>query len=812
MSTLYFSDLPSLTGGMLVSLHRDQPVITLITDSRKAVVAEGSVFFAISGERHDGHAYVRPLYEAGITQFIVESDFDWRNYPSANVLKVSSTVRALQQIAAHHRQQFSFPVIGITGSNGKTIVKEWLSQLLSADYNIVKNPGSYNSQIGVPLSIWQMQAYHQLGIFEAGISKPGEMEHLQPVIQPTIGIFTNIGSAHDEQFVSREQKIDEKLKLFTHVEKLIYCADHTGLHGALAKKSIRSFCWGTSVEANLQIRKQADGYAIRWKEQWHSLRFPFTDAASIENAMHGVALMVQLGYEPSQIQSRLGMLAAVPMRLAVKEGINGCQVIDDAYNNDLAGLQMSLDFLAHQQQRRKRTVILSDILQSGMDEEQLVTAIAGKIQASGVQRFIGIGSVLSRHKKCFTVPSAFFSTTEEFINHFSSIPFSDEAILIKGSRPFQFERIVALLQRNVHGTVLEIDLGAVVHNLNYFKSKLKPETKLMVMVKALAYGSGSVQVANLLQYHRVHYLGVAYADEGAELRRHHITIPIMVMNPSAESFESLLNQKLEPCMYSMGILNDLIRFLNGRPLAIHVKLDTGMHRLGFDEKDLPELVKLLSEQRNLSVASVFSHLSGADDEQFDAFTTEQANRFVRMTDALEKTLHTKPLRHLVNTAGILRFPQYHFDMVRLGIGLYGVAPVSEATALEQAVTLKTTISQIRNIKAGESVGYSRSGISDKARTIATLAIGYADGFSRAFSKGKGVVLVNGKRAPVAGNVCMDMTMADVTGLDAREGDTVVIFGEGLPVEEVAKRINTIPYEILTNTSDRVKRVFVAEGI
>ncbi|QOI96818.1 MAG: bifunctional UDP-N-acetylmuramoyl-tripeptide:D-alanyl-D-alanine ligase/alanine racemase [Flammeovirgaceae bacterium] len=807
-----FSDLPLITGGTLVSLHRDQALTTLITDSRKAVVAEGSVFFAVSGERHDGHAFVRSVYEAGIRQFVVEHNFDWKNYPSANVLRVTSAVRALQQIAAHHRQQFSLPVIGITGSNGKTIVKEWLYQLLAPDYTIVKNPGSYNSQIGVPLSVWQIEPHHQLGIFEAGISKPGEMEHLEAIIKPTYGIFTTIGSAHDEFFENRQQKINEKLKLFRHVKKLIYSTDYAELHQQIKQDNIPAFSWGTSAEADIPVRKEAGGLSVLWKARWHTIQLPFTDEAGIENAMHGVALLLLLGYELKQIQKRLLLLRSVPMRLEVKEGINNCLIINDAYNNDLAGLQISLDFLAHQRQRSKRTVILSDILQSGLNEEKLAQTIAGKVAASGVQRLIGIGSGLSAHQKYFTIPSVFYSSTEEFISRFSTIPFSDEVVLVKGSRPFQFEKIAALLQRKVHGTVLEIDLGAVVHNLNFFKSKLKAETKLMVMVKALAYGSGSVQLAGLLQYHRVHYLGVAYADEGADLRQNNIVIPIMVMNPSPESFESLMNHKLEPSIYGLPVLKELIRFLNGRPMTIHIKLNTGMHRLGFDEDNLPELLAILAKHDNLNIASVFSHLSGADDEQFDSFTALQAGRFQAMSTKLEQVIKQKPLLHLVNTAGILRFPQYHFDMVRLGIGLYGVEPVAAESNLKQAVTLKTTISQIRNIKAGESVGYSRKGISDKERTIATIAIGYADGYSRAFGNGKGIVLVNGKRAPVVGNVCMDMTMIDVTGINAREGDNVIIFGNGLPVTEVAERIGTIPYEILTSTSDRVRRVFVAEGI
>lgn len=774
-------------------------------------MGEGSVFFAIAGERHDGHSYIRPLYEAGIRQFVVESAFEWKNFPTANAVQVTSTVDALQKITSYHRQQFSIPVIGITGSNGKTIIKEWLYQLLSPDYHVVKNPGSYNSQIGVPLSVWQLQGHHQLGIFEAGISRPGEMEKLERVIRPVYGIFSNIGSAHDEHFKNRQQKIEEKLNLFARAEKVICSTDHPAVYSAVIKKRIPCFTWGTAAEATVKVKK-GDPWLVYWKGEWLPISFPFADEASRENAMHCIALMLLLGYEPADIQQRLGGLKSVAMRLEVKEGINGCLVIDDSYNNDLAGLQISLDFLAHQHQRGRRTLILSDIYQSGLSENKLAITIAGKVAASGVQRFIGVGDMLMRHRELFDLPAEFYPSTEAFTSQFDPARFEDEVILIKGARAFQFEKITALLQRKVHGTVLEINLGALVNNLNFFKSKLKPGTKLMVMVKAFAYGSGSVQVANLLQYHRADYLGVAYADEGAELRQYNISIPIMVMNASVESFESLLAYNLEPVVYSPSLLRALVRFLNGRPLPIHIKLNTGMHRLGFDDENLTELLDVLKTHANLKVVSVFSHLSGADEEQFDAFSRLQAVRFQTAARRISDELRIAPLLHLVNTPGILRFPEYHFDMVRLGIGLYGVDPTATGRLLHEVVTLKTTISQIRKIRAGESVGYSRKGMANTERTIATLAIGYADGYSRAFGNGKGVVLVNGKRAPVVGNVCMDMTMVDITGIDAQEGDAVVIFGEGLPVTEVAARAATIPYEILTNTSDRVKRVFVAEGI
>ncbi len=808
---IQFSDLAGITGGKLLQLASNRPVVHLLTDSRRAIPEEGSIFFAIRGERHDGHDYIRGLYEKGVRQFVAERAFHLSNYPSANFLLVNSSVRALQLLAAHHRKQFSLPVVGITGSNGKTIVKEWLYQLLSPEYAVVKNPGSYNSQIGVPLSVWQIRPYHQLGIFEAGISKCHEMQALENIIRPDFGIFTNIGSAHDAGFKSREEKIQEKLALFTHVKKLIYCIDHEDIHRAVMAQNIPACTWGRSAGANLRLIQENDKYFVDFDGNRMPVAFAFADAAGIENAMHCATLMWLLNYEPETIAARIRQLRQIPMRLEVKEGINGCLLVDDAYNNDLAGLQMSLDFLQYQRQHSRRTVILSDLEQTAQSEEAWVKEVADKVTGAGVSRFIGIGPVLSRWPQYFTIPHLFFPTTEDFLTGFNAADFKNETILIKGARAFRFERISAQLQRRVHGTVLEINAAALVANLNFFRSQLRPGTRIMAMVKAFAYGNHSVQVANLLQYHRVDYLGVAYADEGAELRQHNITLPVMVMNPAEESFETLVQHKLEPEVYSMLLLQKLTAFLGGRPMGIHIKLDTGMHRLGFNEDDMPQLASVLKNHPNLQVKSVFSHLSASDNPDQDAFTHQQADRFMRMASALNEVCHTKPLLHLVNTSGILRFPQYHFNMVRLGIGLYGIDPTG-TNKLQPVATLKTTVSQVRRVKAGEPVGYSGRGISARDRTIATLAIGYADGFSRAFGNGVGRVLIHDERVPVVGNVCMDMTMVDVTGLDVKEGDEAVIFGEGLPIEEVAASMNTIPYEILTHTSARVKRVLVAEGL
>ncbi|MBX2961321.1 MAG: bifunctional UDP-N-acetylmuramoyl-tripeptide:D-alanyl-D-alanine ligase/alanine racemase [Cyclobacteriaceae bacterium] len=807
-----FSALVSITGGEVLCQAFDGPLSFLITDSRKPLVHEGALFIAMVGERHDGHDYIRSLYERGVRQFLVERNFPVNNYPQANILKVPSSLQALQQFTAHHRSKFSIPVIGITGSNGKTIVKEWLFQLLGQEFNIIKNPGSYNSQLGVPLSVWQMQNHHQLGIFEAGVSAPDEMEKLERIIQPTLGVFTTIGPAHDENFPDWHLKIEEKLKLFKHTDKLIYCADHEPIAKAVKSSKLKGVSWGFSSSADIVVSKQNDLYFFNDGNGVAEIHFPFSDAASIENASHCVAVMLVLQYDYRTIQQRIHLLRSVPMRLELKEGLHQSQLVDDTYNNDLAGLQMSLEFLKNQQQKNGRVVVLSDILQSGLNDEVLVKRIADLINSSRLEHFIGIGPAISRHKDFFQVPSSFFLSTEAFLNALDSQRFHQQIILVKGARSFQFERIVKQLQKKVHGTVMEVNLGALVHNLNFFRSQLKPETKLMVMVKAFAYGSGSVEVANLLQFHKVNYLGVAYADEGVELRQHNITLPIMVMNPSPAGFQSMLEYNLEPEVYSSQLLQELVDYLQGRSLGIHIKLDTGMHRLGFDENDLDELIKLLKDNPNLHIKSIFSHLAGSDESTHDQFSEQQYHQFIALAGRMTQHLVISPPLHILNTSGILRFPSWQLDMVRLGIGLYGSNPTGGEKKLRPVLSLKTVISQVKNIKQGVSVGYGRRGVAERDMKLATIAIGYADGYNRAFSRGVGKVMVSGKLAPVVGNVCMDMTMVDITEIDAHEGDEVMIFGEDLPVEVLAQSINTIPYEILTNTSERVKRVFVAEGI
>jgi alanine racemase len=820
---MLFSALPSISKGTIVQLIDDQDIRSFLTDSRKSIQPD-SCFVAIAGARHDGHEYVRALYTSGVRMFIVEKELDWKEFPEASFFLTRSSLDALQQIAAYHRSQFKYPVIGITGSNGKTIVKEWIYQLLAFQYSIVKNPGSYNSQLGVPLSVLRMQPHHQLAIFEAGISMPNEMAKLQQIIKPTIGIFTNIGSSHDAGFTDRAQKVREKLQLFREAKVLIYCRDHEEIQNEIANLNhdLKLLDWGENSSATVRVLDLDDGsIKVSFEKSTHFFTAPFIDSASRENLVHCIVLMLHFGISASIIQEGINSLKAIPMRLELKQGVNQSLIVDDTYNNDLAGLQISIDFLSGQQKQRK-ALILSDILQSGLKDDALVKEVAGIVLRAGIQSFVGVGPVLLAHQQYFkgVADTWFYPNTDAFLADLDTDMFQGSVILIKGARPFRFESIVQRLQRKVHGTVMEIDLSCVVHNLNYFKSRLQPGVKLMVMVKAFAYGSGSEEVANLLQYHQVDYLGVAYADEGIELRKNRISLPIMVMNPSEESFPSLLEYNLEPEIYSLKILRSFVRFLGRRSCKVHIKFDTGMHRLGFEEKDLPELITVLKQHPGITVATVFSHMAGADEAEHDAFTKEQVTAFNRLYDQFCNALQKRPVRHVLNSPGILRFPQYQFEMVRLGIGLYGVDPTARAgghsdekkSDLQPVATLKTVISQIRRVPAGQSIGYGRKGKADAEMVVATIAIGYADGFSRAFSRGVGVVLVNGKRAPVVGNVCMDMTMIDVTGINANEGDEVIIFGRDLPIGEIATLINTIPYEILTSTSERVKRVFHAESI
>lgn len=800
----------------------------LLLDSRKLLFPSTSLFFALGSQRRNGNLFIKELYGKNVRHFVVDIDFsekDMLGFPEATFLQVPDVMIALQSLAAFHRQQFTFPVIGITGSNGKTIVKEWLYQLLQHDFNIVRSPKSYNSQIGVPLSVWQMNASHTLAIFEAGISMKGEMERLEKIIGPDIGIFTNIGEAHSEGFESTAEKINEKVNLFVNTGTVIYCKDEDAVDAAMQqlqqKNNTILFNWGKEEDATLcitNIQVQPFNTVIKavYKERKLSISIPFTNDAAIKNAITCWCALLFLNTGDELIQERMLQLKPVEMRLELKQGINNCSVINDSYSADITSLSIALDFLQQQQQHPKRTVIISDILQSGKTNKQLYDEVADILLQKNINRLIGIGPEILKHNDVFDVieETVFFSSTAEFIQKFPALHFYNESILLKGARLFEFEQISHLLEEKIHQTVMEINLNAITHNLNTYQQLLKPGVKLMAMVKAFSYGTGGFEIANLLQFHQVDYLAVAYADEGIELRKAGITLPIMVMNAEEVTYDVLVQHNLEPELFSFGILSTFEDYLmrNGiNDYPVHIKLDTGMHRLGFEPKDIEALCNRLKATTVFKIQSVFSHLAASDSALHDEFTNAQAASFLQGCGQIQQITGYTFLRHIANTSAIHRHKNLQFDMIRLGIGLYGVdAEPAILQQLKNVTTLKTTISQIKKIKVGESIGYSRKGVATKDSEIATVRIGYADGYPRLLSNGIGNMLVNGKPAPVIGNVCMDMTMLDITGIDAREGDEAIVFGAALPVSDMARLAQSIPYEILTGISQRVKRVYFEE--
>ncbi len=809
--------------GAKATEYTDASISILLIDSRRLTFPEQSLFFALKTKTNDGHKFVSELYRLRVRNFVVSDrlpEFD--EMKDANFLVVKDTLKALQKLAAYHRKQFNFPVIGITGSNGKTIVKEFLYQLLHKDFNIVRSPRSYNSQIGVPLSIWQMNEKHTLGIFEAGISQPDEMERLQPIIAPTIGIITNIGEAHQENFLSTRQKCMEKLTLFNDAEAIIYDGDNGFIANCIeaACLSHKAIGWSrTDSDAPLYIEsitKNDSQTEIRCTMLGLDRRFviPFIDDASIENVIHCLALILYLKPTSISDESKTEILEPVDMRLDVKQGINNCLLINDTYNSDINSLDIALDFQASRRVNKnlKTTLILSDILQSGTLPKSLYKKVADMVRRKNVDRIIGIGRDIKEYESVFDIKKEFYLSTEEFIKSNAFKSFKDELILIKGSRRFHFERISELLEKKVHETILEVNLDAVVHNFNYYRSLLKPETKIVCMVKAFGYGAGSYELAKTLQEYRCDYLAVAVADEGADLRKEGISIPIIVMNPEFSSFNVLFENLLEPEVYSFRLLDAMIKETEKRGITsypIHIKIDTGMHRLGFQPEDIPEICRRIKEQSGVVVRTVFSHLAGSDDEQLDDFTEKQFTTFEKAASQLEELLQHKVIKHILNSAGIERFPNHQLDMVRLGIGLYGVSATGKK-GLKNVSTLRTTILQIQHVPAGDSIGYGRMSFVKRDSRIAIIPIGYADGLNRHFSNGGGEVVINGSRCPIIGNICMDACMIDVTDIDAKEGDSVIIFGEELPVSELSEKLNTISYEILTSVSPRVKRVYFRE--
>ena len=820
----------------------------LLTDSRSLSFPEETLFFALTTKRNSGVRYIPELYDRGVRNFVISeeefkqvengelriesamqdddaqpilnSQLSTLNFPSTlNFLIVPNPLKALQKLAEVHRERFNIPVIGITGSNGKTIVKEWLHQLLSPDRCIVRSPRSYNSQIGVPLSVWQLSEEAELGIFEAGISEMGEMKRM---IKPSIGILTNIGGAHQENFFSLQEKCMEKLTLFKDCDVVIYDGDNELISNCVAKSMLtaREIAWSrTDIERPLyisRVTKKEDHTVIayRYLNMDNTFCIPFIDDASIENVLNCLAACLYLMTPADQITERMARLEPIAMRLEVKEGKNNCLLINDSYNSDLASLDIALDFLVRRSEKKglKRTLILSDILETGQSTATLYRRVAQLVQSRGIDKLIGVGPEISSCAARFDdgIERYFFPNTEALLKSELLKSLHSEVILIKGSRVFNFDLVSEALELKVHETILEVNLGAMVENLNHYRSMLRhPETKMICMVKASAYGAGSYEIAKTLQEHHVDYLAVAVADEGSELRKAGITSSIIIMDPELTAFKTMFDYKLEPEVYNFHLLDALIKAAEKEGITnfpIHVKLDTGMHRLGFEAEDIPLLIRRLKNQNAVIPRSVFSHFVGSDSPQFDAFTRQQIELFEKGSQELQAAFSHKILRHICNTAGIERFPGAQFDMVRLGIGLYGVSPIDNSI-IHNVSTLKTTILQIRDVPEEDTVGYSRMGHLIRPSRIAAIPIGYADGLNRHLGRGNAYCLVNGKKAPYVGNICMDVCMIDVTDIDCREGDQAIIFGDDLPITVLSDKLDTIPYEVLTSISTRVKRIY-----
>lgn len=815
----------TLIGARIFGNTSDRQVDWLLTDSRSLAFPETTLFFALRTRSGDGHRYVADLYRRGVRSFVVgqvPADAE-RLFPDAVFLLTVSPLKALQRLSERHREELQLPIIGITGSNGKTVVKEWLYQLLAPHRRVTRSPRSYNSQIGVPLSVWLLTPQTEVGIFEAGISQVGEMQALRAIVQPTIGIMTNIGEAHQENFETKEEKCLEKMALFQDAEVLIYCADDAIVAGGVEAVGFkgRRFSWtleGRSEAAVQVSAEQVSAHATRvtytFEGVTHAFDLPFIDAASLQNALHSLCACLLLGLSASDIAQGMAALEPVAMRLEVKQGVRGCMIINDCYNSDINSLDIALDFAARrfaQTAAQRRVLILSDMEQTGVPPRELYERVAQMVASRGVDYIIGVGAEIAAAHACFSQPKRFFTSVEALMESGALSELNADVVLLKGSRRAGFERLAEALSQKVHETTLEVNLEAVAQNLNYYRSLLTPGTKMVCMIKASAYGSGAVEIAKTLQERGVDYLAVAVADEGVELRNAGITGNIIVMNPEMNSFATLFAHRLEPEVYSFGLLEALIHAAEREGITnfpVHIKLDTGMTRLGFHpEHDMERLIARMSRQTALLPRSVFSHFAGTDGVDFDAYTQQQFEAFDTASRRLQAAFPHKVLRHICNSAGIERFPQYHLDMVRLGLGLYGISPVDNRT-IYNVVALKTTILQIREVEATTTVGYSRRGVLNRPSRIAALPIGYADGLNRRLGNGRGYCLVNGQPAPYVGNICMDVCMIDVTDIPCNEGDSVEIFGDNLPVAQLATWLETIPYEVLTSVSERVKHVYV----
>ena len=795
-------------------------ITELAIDSRKVTDAEHTLFFAIETEKNDGHLYIPSLYQLGVRNFVITKVMEtYAMCEGANFLFVEDSVAALQRLAQRHRQQFHYPVIGITGSNGKTIVKEWLTSILDDKFKVVKSPDSYNSRLGVPLSVWQMSDQHDIAVFEAGISRPNEMRVLADIIDPTIGILTNIGAAHAQFFPSNNRKIIEKLKLFRNVEVLIYHNDNEELNMILQLPEyarLNKISWGDSRSTYPVQMQAADSGGTIISLDGFNYTVPFIDSASLENVTHVIVTLLYVGFTPEEIDSHLGRLTHISMRLEILEGRNHSVIVNDTYSLDINSLSAALNFLDTQTQMTKKTLVISDFEQVGQLAEEDFRRLNAQLKRHHISRLIAVGSSFEGYRGVFDLEEQlFYHDTADLLDHLSQLPISYEIILVKGARNFHFEQVVNALQHKTHLTIMQVNLPALAYNLNFHRNRLRPDTKMVAMVKASSYGLGDVELVNTLLDQGIDYLAVAYTDEGVRLRKRRIDTPIIVLGAEAHSFEVMVNHRLEPEIFNFYYLQQLEEVLARHPeiptFNIHVKLDTGMHRLGFDMQDIPRLIDIVKRNPKLRIASVFSHLAAAEDPAEDAFTRRQIALFGHMTDVLCAAFDYKILRHILNSAGIIRFPEAQFDMVRLGIQLYGCSEIPEMTMkLHNVVTLKTVITQIKQIPAGETIGYNRTWRLQRDTQVAIIPIGYADGYPRELCNGRGKVLVQGQKVPVIGKICMDMCMLDITGLRVHEGDEVIVYGEGNTVSEMAAAAGLISYELMTRISQRVPRVYVQE--
>lgn len=821
---MYFiSTICEAVKGRFLQNPKDDQILHLVYDSRRLQQPDASLFFALRTEHNDGHKFLNDAYKKGVRNFIISDSSFVKKLQHCNIIGVDDTLSALQSLSSFHRNHFSIPVVGITGSNGKTIVKEWLNHLLEEDQTIARSPRSFNSQIGVPLSVWQMNEQHTLGIFEAGISHPGEMEQLENIIHPTIGILTNIGEAHSEGFLDNAHKLSEKLLLFKNCPVLIARNKDIGGKKELIGKNTNLLTWGSAETNEFVIRsikkeRERTIISIVHNSEEFAIAIPFVEEASVENAISCCCLLLVLGYKKEVIAERLSKLHAIDMRLQLKHSINDCLVINDSYSADLTSLKIALDFLKQQSSGLNRTVILSEFFESGKDDEALYAGIAGLLNNYDIKKLIVVGKKICAEIQNRLLPAISFHgflSADDFIREFRSSQFFKEIILIKGARKFEFEKIAKLFEKKLHQTVLEINLNALGHNLKEYQKILQPGTKIMAMVKAFSYGSGGAEIASVLQYHNVDYLGVAYADEGVELVKAGINVPTMVMNAEESSFQSIVDYNLQPVIYSFDLLYKFENYLKAQGLLsypVHLEIETGMNRLGFAVDEVERLCDHILQNSLFRIQSVFSHLAASEEASQDLFTQEQANLFIRTAEMIQAKVSYSFIKHISNSAAIVRHPNLQMDMVRLGIGLYGVEINNDDLLdLMPVATLRSTIAQIKHLKQGESVSYNRKGVVNRNTVVATVRIGYADGYSRQFGNGVGKMLVNGKSASVIGTVCMDMTMLDVTDIKGvKEGDDVIVFGPQLPVQDAACWINTIPYEIMTSVSQRVKRIYFHE--